>query len=178
MRRRSWSRRSWLEFGLERDSHLQALYAELGAALAERSEGEWEVGPTIEFPIPLFDQGQARIGRGAVGLRRAQQAYYALAVRTRTVARTVRDRVQVCCPCTSASSTNPSCNTMQIGVFDLLRSQERHIQTAAAYINSQLNYWLARTDLDHLLSGRLPRSGGIQTMVQARSNGAADNGGH
>jgi cobalt-zinc-cadmium efflux system outer membrane protein len=69
-------------------------------------------------------------------------------------------------------------NAMQIGVFDLLRSQERQIQAATAYINTQLNYWLARTDLEHLLSGRLPRSGEVQSMVQARTNGAATNGGH
>ena len=44
-------------------------------------------------------------------------------------------------------------NAMQMGVFDLLRAQERQIQTAAAYIDAQLSYWLARTDLDQLLSG-------------------------
>jgi hypothetical protein len=67
---------------------------------------------------------------------------------------------------------------MQMGVFDLLRSQERQIQTAAAYIDAQLNYWLARTDLDHLLSGRLPRSGGAENAMSARSTGTAESGGH
>ena len=52
-------------------------------ALGERTEGAWEVGPVLEFPIPLFDQGQARTGRAAAELRRAQQEYYALAVRIR-----------------------------------------------------------------------------------------------
>jgi hypothetical protein len=36
----------------------------LGAG-AEQEEGEWKVGLTSEFPIPLFDQGQGRIGHAA-----------------------------------------------------------------------------------------------------------------
>ena len=169
-----------------------ALFPDMEAGMtAERSEGEWEVGPTLEFPIPLFDQGQARIGRGAVELRRAHQAYYALAVQIRSAARSVRDRVQgarnrslyyrdIMLPLREriVNESQLQYNAMQIGIFDLLRSQERQIQAAAAYIDSQLNYWLARTDLEHLLSGRLPRSGGAQSMVQARTNGAAENGGH
>ncbi|MEO6164285.1 MAG: TolC family protein, partial [Candidatus Binatia bacterium] len=38
-------------------------------ALGERTDGAWEVGPVLEFPIPLFDQGQARTGRAAAELR-------------------------------------------------------------------------------------------------------------
>ena len=54
----------------------------LGAE-AERDEGVWKVGPTVDFPIPLFDQGQARVGRAVTELRRAQQEYYALGVQIR-----------------------------------------------------------------------------------------------
>jgi cobalt-zinc-cadmium efflux system outer membrane protein len=163
---------------------------EVGAK-AERSEGEWGVGPTLEFPIPLFDQGQARIGRGAAELRRTYQAYYALAVRIRSAARTVRDRVQgarnrslyyrdIMLPLREriVNESQLQYNAMQIGVFDLLRSQERQIQAATAYIDSQLNYWLARTDVEHLLSGRLPPVGSAQMTMQTRPNGTADNVGH
>ena len=59
----------------------------------ERDEGSWAVGPTLEFPLPLFDQGQSRIGRAAAELRRAQQEYYALSVRIRSTARAVQDRI-------------------------------------------------------------------------------------
>jgi cobalt-zinc-cadmium efflux system outer membrane protein len=173
-------------------SRAAALFPDMEVgAKAERNEGEWEVGPTLEFPIPLFDQGQARIGRGAVAMRQTQQAYYAMAVRIRSVARSVRDRMQsarnralyyrdMILPLHEriVNESQLQYNAMQIGVFDLLRSQERQIQAATAYINTQLNYWLARTDLEHLLSGRLPRSGEVQSMVQARTNGAATNGGH
>jgi outer membrane protein TolC len=62
--------------------------------LGEREEGSWHVGPTLEFPIPLFDQGQARVGRSAAELRRSQQEYFSLAVRIRSAARAVRDRME------------------------------------------------------------------------------------
>jgi cobalt-zinc-cadmium efflux system outer membrane protein len=56
-------------------------------------------------------------------------------------------------------------NAMQLGVFDLVRAREQQIQAAIAYIETLLDYWLARTDLDHLLSGRLP-SPNDMTMVR------------
>src|SRR4029453_17646643 len=65
----------------------------LGAG-AEGREGRWEVGPLVEFPLPLFDQGQARRGRALAELRRAQQEYYAVGVRVRATARALRERVQ------------------------------------------------------------------------------------
>ena len=164
-------------------------HAEIGG-IAERNEGDWEAGPSMEFPIPLFDQGQARVGRHAAELRQAQQAYYALAVRIRSTARIVRHRLQsararvgfyqdIMLPLREriVNETQLHYNAMQLGVFDLLQAQERQIQTAAAYIESLLNYWLARTDLDHLLSGRLPSGGGMETSL-AQPSASAVSGGH
>lgn len=160
-------------------------------ALAERREEGWEVGPTLAFPLPLFDQGQARVGRDATQLRRAHQAYYGLAVQIRSMARRVRDRLQgarnralyyrdVVLPLRERilNETQLQYNAMQLGVFELLQAQERQIQAAVAYIEAQLAYWLARTDLDHLLSGRLPRSGGVERMVSMQSKDTAERGGH
>ncbi len=164
-------------------------HAEIGG-IAERKEGEWEVGPSIEFPIPLFDQGQARVGRNSVELRQAQQAYYALAVRIRSTARTTRHRLQgararasfyrdIMLPLREriVNETQLHYNAMQLGVFDFLQAQERQIQAAATYIESLLNYWLARTDLEHLLSGRLPSGGGMAVSL-VRPTASADGGGH
>ncbi len=158
---------------------------------AERNEGEWEAGPTIEFPIPLFDQGQGRTGRAVTELRRAQQTYYALAVQIRSIARRVRDRVQgararvlyyrdILLPLREriVNESQLQYNAMQLGVFDLLRAQERQIQAAGAYIESLLAYWLARNDLGHILSGRLPGTGSVAMVRMDRPAGADANGGH
>jgi cobalt-zinc-cadmium efflux system outer membrane protein len=151
--------------------------ASLGGG-GERAEGVWEVGPVFEFPIPLFDQGQARVGQAATELRRAQQEYYALGVQLRSTVRTVYERLQgaedralyyrdILLPLREriVNETQLHYNAMQLGVFDLVRAREQQIQAAIAYIETLLDYWLARTDLDHLLSGRLP-SPNDMTMVR------------
>lgn len=146
-------------------------------AQAERNEGAWEVGPTLEFPIPLFDQGQARTGRALTELRRTQQAYYALGVRIRSAVRTVRERLQgaqeralyyrdILLPLRQriVNEVQLQYNAMQLGVFEILRAREQQIQAAMAYIETLLDYWLAHTDLGQLLSGRLPSANGAATV--------------
>ena len=142
-------------------------------ALGERTDGAWEVGPVLEFPIPLFDQGQARTGRAAAELRRAQQEYYALAVKIRSTARALRDRAQgardralyyrdIMLPLHEriVNEAQLQYNAMQVGPVQLLRAREQQIETAAAYVEALRDYWLARTELAQLLSGRLPRGDG------------------
>ncbi|MGZ9187773.1 MAG: TolC family protein, partial [Candidatus Binatia bacterium] len=46
-------------------------------------------------------------------------------------------------------------NAMQLGPIQLLRAREQQIETGAAYVEVLRDYWLARTDLAQLLSGRL-----------------------
>ena len=157
----------------------------------EREGGEWEVGPVLEFPLPLFDQGQARIGRAVAELRRAQQDYYALGVRIRSTARAVRERLQgaqdralyyrdIVLPLREriVHETQLQYNAMQLGVFELLRAREQQIQAAIAYIDTTLDYWLARTDLEQLLSGRLPSLEGVTTGRRERPRSMGENAGH
>jgi len=159
--------------------------------VAEREEGAWEVGPTFEFPILLFDQGQARIGRAVAELRQAQQAYYALGVRIRSTVRMVHERLQgaqdralyyrdILLPLREriVNETQLQYNAMQLGVFDLLRAREQQIQAAIVYIATLLDYWLARSDLGQLLSGRVPSANGVTMGRRERSQTLRDNAGH
>jgi outer membrane protein, heavy metal efflux system len=159
--------------------------------VAEREEGAWEVGPRIEFPIPLFDQGQARIGRAAAELRRAQQEYYALGVRIRSTVRTVHEQLQgaqdralyyrdILLPLREriVNETQLQYNAMQLGVFDLVRAREQQIQAAIAYVEMLRGYWLARADLGQLLSGRLPSANGLTMGRRERPQNMRDNAGH
>jgi cobalt-zinc-cadmium efflux system outer membrane protein len=158
--------------------------------LGERSDGAWEVGPVLEFPIPLFDQGQARTGRAAAELRRAQQEYYALAVKIRATARALRDRAQgardralyyrdIMLPLHEriVNETQLQYNAMQLGPIQLLRAREQQIETGAAYVEALRDYWLARTELAQLLSGRLPAGGGARVgQAGAAMSGARTQG--
>jgi cobalt-zinc-cadmium efflux system outer membrane protein len=151
-------------------SKATALIPELHSGpLGEREEGAWEVGPVLEFPIPLFDQGQAQIARGVAELRRAQHEYYSLAVRIRATARTVRERMlgardrtlyyrDIMLPLQEriVNDSQLQYNAMQLGPIHLLRAREQQIETAVAYIEALRDYWLARGDVGQILSGRLP----------------------
>lgn len=169
-----------------------ALVPELHAGpLGERSEGSWEVGPTLEFPIPLFDQGQARIGRAVAELRRAQQQYYALGVRVRGTARAVRDRMEgardralyyrdILLPLREriVNEAQLQYNAMQLGPFQLLRERERQIEAAVAYIETLRDYWLARGEAGQLLSGRLPGPMSAPMSASGAQTGASEREGH
>ncbi len=161
-------------------SRATALIPELAlGASAEREggreDGTWKVGPVVAFEVPLFDQGQARIGRSSAELRRTQQAYYALGVRIRSTVRAVRERVRgtqdravyyrdILLPLREriVNESQLQYNAMQLGVFDLLRAREQQIQAGVGYIEALRDYWLARTELGQILSGRLPGPEGIQ----------------
>lgn len=161
------------QFGLNRatalipESHM--------GALGERSGGAWELGPVLEFPIPIFDQGQARTGRAAAELRRAHQEYYGLAIKIRAIARSLRDRAQgardralyyrdIMLPLQEriVNETQLHYNAMQLGPVQLLRARERQIEAGAAYVETLRDYWLARTELAQLLSGRMPGGDGAR----------------
>lgn len=137
---------------------------------AEREEG-WKLGPVLSVPLPLFDQGQARIGRGTAELQRARQEYYALAVRIRATARAVRDRLlgaqdraryyrDILLPLHEriVNEGQLQYNAMQLGIVPLLRDRERQIEAGVAYVEELRAYWVARADLAQILSGRLPES--------------------
>jgi outer membrane protein, heavy metal efflux system len=169
-----------------------ALISELHAGpLGEREEGSWEVGPIFEFPIPLFDQGQARIGRATAELRRAQQQYYALAIRIRGTARSVHDRIvgardralyyrDIMLPLHEriVNESQLQYNAMQLGPIELLRARERQIETAVAYIEALREYWLARGDAGQILSGRLPAVAAMTMSSPRQQTGARDTEGH
>jgi outer membrane protein, heavy metal efflux system len=158
---------------------------------AERREGAWEVGPRLDFPFPLFDQGQARVGRGVAELRRAQQEYYGAAVRIRGTARALRDRMEgardramyyrdILLPLQEriVNEAQLQYNAMQLGPFQLLRAREQQIQTAVAYIESLRDYWLARGDVGQILSGRLPSANTLPTGATDRQTGMRQSEGH
>jgi outer membrane protein, heavy metal efflux system len=153
--------------GLDR---AQSLFPELVVGgRGERDEGEWEPGPTLTLPIPLFDRGQARVARARSELERARELHYALAVQIRATARAARDRVvgdrdralhykNVMLPVqeTVVHETQLQYNAMQVGPLDLLRAKQQQIETAARYVEALRDYWMARADLGLILTGRLP----------------------
>lgn len=165
-----------------------ALIPDLGLGTrGERLEGSWSVGPFVELPIPIFDQGQGRTGRAAAELRRAQQEYYALAVRIRATARSnwerltaARDRAlylkNILLPLNESIVREAQLhyNAMQIGVLDLLRAREQQIEAGASYIEALRDYTLAAAGMAQLLAGRLPQSDATTVDKNFPSNGGGE----
>jgi len=69
-------------------------------------------------------------------------------------------------------------NAMQVGVFELLRAREQQIQAAIAYVDALLDYWLARIDLEQLLSGRVPSGENVTAGPRERPRVMGENAAH
>ncbi|MBA2491778.1 MAG: TolC family protein [Gammaproteobacteria bacterium] len=135
---------------------------------AEREEGEWEVGPSLAFPLPFFNQGQARLVAARAELRRAQQTYWAQAVEIRATVRALRYTALSACnrarhvqevllPLYTriVNHTQLQYNAMQIGIFQLLQARQQQINAGLRYIDTLSEFWLARVALEQTLSGSL-----------------------
>ena len=124
-------------------------------------------------------------------LRRAQQEYYALGVRIRATARAVQDRIagerdralyyrDILLPLREriVNEAQLYYNAMQIGVLQLLRDREQQIETAVGFVDALREYWLARTDLSQLASGRLPNGRGVRERERRAADRDDDRRGH
>ncbi len=138
----------------------------------ERREGEYELGPEVELALPLFDQGQGRLGRVRAELRRAQARYYATGVEVRSTARVLARRLDaaratavqyqsVVLPLRAelTQQTLLQYNAMQTGVFGLLNAQQMEIVANRRYLDRLADYWRTRTDVALLLAGGMPDVG-------------------
>lgn len=167
--------------------------AEAGVAAEHEAEEGWALGPAVSVPIPLFDQGQARVATAQAGLRRARQLFAATAVEVRAEARAAAIRLRaareradyirrVVLPLRQriVEQSQLQYNAMQIGVFPLLQARQQQVQAGTDYIRALRDYWLARAQLEQILSGRLPRGGGggVAKDAPVTSGGLNGGGGH
>jgi cobalt-zinc-cadmium efflux system outer membrane protein len=136
---------------------------------AERSDN-WGVGPAVELELPLFYQGQGQVGAAQAQMRRERDTYADVAVRVRASARTAAARLTAAREAAArykavllpmkqkiVDQTQLQYNAMLVGVFQLLEAKRDQVETAAAYVEQLRDYWLARTEAEQLLAGRLSR---------------------
>ena len=145
--------------------------ANVGGHFEREPDGLRTIGPSFNFPIPLFDQGQAVLARGGAQLRQAQQRYAALAVEVRSQVRAAYSRMTAArdlaqyyrrevLPLSAqiVDQTQLQYNAMQTGVFQLLQAKQAQIDAGREYIESLREYWLARSELERALGQRLKAS--------------------
>lgn len=147
-----------------------ALIPWLDLGVESEKTADWEVGPSLSFPIPLFDQGRPRIARSRAELRQEQEHYTAFAVEIRSVVRQYQNNLeaakemarhyrQVVLPLREriTNETQLQYNAMQVGLLDLLRAREQQIEAGKAYVHTLYEYWSAKTAIELLFRGRVPR---------------------
>ena len=143
--------------------------SDLGASGERETGGNWVVGPTFSVPLPLFDQGQARIAKGEALLRMQEHRLTALAVDIRSEVRSLRYRltqdryriehyVKVVIPLRecAVALTQERYNFMLVGVFELLEAKRREFDAYQEYIETVRDYWITRSEFLHAIGGAVP----------------------
>lgn len=142
--------------------------ASAGAASEREVEGGWSLGPSIDIPVPIFDQNQALIASTAARLRASEERVAALAVEIRADVRRARVRLeaarqraayyeQVLLPLENevVEETQRHYNAMQVGPIQLVQAKRDQIDVGRRYIETLGEYWAAHTELERALGGEL-----------------------
>jgi cobalt-zinc-cadmium efflux system outer membrane protein len=165
--------------------------AEVGAAAERETEGDWTVGPSLSFPIPLFDQGQGTIGEAEARYRQAGERIMARAVEIRARVRAAHSAVlsahdraryyeRVILPLRGqiVEQTQLQYNAMQVSAFELLQAKRDQIAAGAEYVESLRGYWNARATLDQILRGRMTPFERTHAGMETMNAPGAGEGGH
>ena len=125
-------------------------------------------GPTLKLELPIFNQGQGRIARREAELRQAERRLEAEAIDIRAEVREARDRLLAekdlalyyrdeLVPERKRvlDLTVTNYNAMLKGPYDLLLARQNEIAAERGYIDALRDYWIARTDLERAVGGRL-----------------------
>jgi cobalt-zinc-cadmium efflux system outer membrane protein len=141
----------------------------LGVDVARLKDGRIAVGPNLAIELPLFDQRQAVIARLEAMERAAASTERAVAidiradvnaVRARLVAarRTVEFYSKTILP-TRRNLTRLAqvqYDAMLLGVYQLLQIKQQEVTAMGEYLDALRDYWIARSDLERAVGGRLP----------------------
>ncbi len=142
---------------------------EIGFNTEREPDGDRVAGPMWWFPIPLFDWQQAASSRAKSELRLGEFKASAFEVDVLSDVRKTREKMFAYRQIAERyrDQTIPirqelveafqlHYNFMLQGVFRLLESKKDEIEAERAYIEALKNYWIAHTELERAVGGRLP----------------------
>jgi cobalt-zinc-cadmium efflux system outer membrane protein len=130
--------------------------------------GVHSVGPSVNVPIPIFNQGQPASARANAKTRQAEQRYLALAAEIRSDVRAARDKMllarrqveyfkSTALPMRTrvTEESQLQYNAMQISPFQLLQAKQEEVKTGADSVEALRDYWIARAELEKAVGGNL-----------------------
>lgn len=147
----------------------------LGVDTERDTSGQRVTGPNLTLELPLFDQGQPAVARLTAQYQQAQSKLAAMEVNTRSEVRQARDTLLATRAAAEhyAKTLLPQrqqilketllhYNAMQKSGYELLAAKEREQLAERGYVEALRDYWIARTELEHAVGGRL--SGDVSPM--------------
>lgn len=142
---------------------------EVGVTAETDDQEEWGVGPHVSVGLPIFNQGQGGVAASASRMRSTRSNLDGVAIRIRSAARVLSARVaatgdraryfkSTMLPLRArlVDETLRHYNAMNVSAFELLDAKRQQLDTTVAYLATLRDYWVARANLQQLLSGRLP----------------------
>ena len=144
---------------------------ELGYLRNSEPNGVRETGYEISVEIPIFDWGGARVAKAEAIYMQAVNRVAETAINARSevresyagyrtaydLARHYRDEI-VPLRKTISEENVLRYNGMLIGVFELLADAREQVASVNAYLEALKGFWLAETDLQKAVGGKLPVS--------------------
>jgi cobalt-zinc-cadmium efflux system outer membrane protein len=133
-----------------------------------RHSGRFSFGPSVALEIPLFDQRQAQIAKLEAFKRQGETVLRGLAIDVRADVRSSRARVLTARGVVEqyAKSVVPlrenvvrfsqeQYDAMLLGVYQLIEAKQAEFDAYREYIEALRDYWIARSDLERAVGGRV-----------------------
>jgi cobalt-zinc-cadmium efflux system outer membrane protein len=131
-------------------------------------DGTRVTGPTLGFELPIFDRKQGATQRAQGLVRQSEHRQASLEADVRSQVRLAYDRLTTARQIVEYSKANilplqeaivglsqQHYNFMLLGVYQLIQARQNQILAQRDYIEALRAYWLARTDLEQAVGGRL-----------------------
>jgi cobalt-zinc-cadmium efflux system outer membrane protein len=125
-------------------------------------------GPSVALEIPLFDQRQAQIAKLEAYARQGEAELRALAIEVRADVRSSRARLlttrsivedygKVVVPLREniVRFSQEQYDAMLLGVYQLIQAKQNEFEAYREYIEALRDYWIARSDLERAIGGRI-----------------------
>ncbi|MEP7243497.1 MAG: TolC family protein [Gammaproteobacteria bacterium] len=125
-------------------------------------------GPSLALELPLFNQNQGGVLRAQAESERAQARLAALELTVRNEVSASLDRIAAAQQIAESyrtalvpqreavvERTQEEHNYMLVGAFDLLQAKRAQLNAYQEYLESVRDYWVARTELRHVVGGGL-----------------------
>lgn len=159
-------------------------HLELGFKAERERSGDWELGPAVEFALPVFDQGQGHTTRALAVLEQHRAAWLQSAMVLRSQVRVAsrelewaeRDATlaqETLLPLAGEllELTVRDWNAMLAGPFELLEARRGQLDMAVETLEARRRHWQALLDVELLRRGARPAGHAIQPSNEPVAGG-------